>query len=122
MINWMKQADFWNKFESEYRPKKRFLNHDHYFEISMPDLRARIRENPVFSPDEGDFPGPVERWYGEIGGHLFIVTHYYRQDYPTASEISCEDNDEAKTTVLKHMEKLKAENPYKLLNHNHSAQ
>ena len=112
MIEWMKQKDFWNNFEKEYKAFGRYLKHGEPFEISMPELRARIKEAPIFCPDEGDMPGPIERWYGKIESHLFIITHYYHHEMLKLSEITCEDSDEAKAVVLKALNELKKWNPY----------
>lgn len=107
-IRWITRQDFWTEFETAYTPHKRGLDKEIYLPCVLEDLRARIKIAPVFTPIEDDFPGPVERWYGAVDDHLFLLTHYYHPQYPKLTIITCETNDEAECVIMAEMRKLLA--------------
>lgn len=77
-IRWMTKDEFWRSrnLGSETR-----VDEDTEFRFEMPldEIRMRIREvPPEFTPsDEGDFPGPVVRWYGTVDENRFLLTYSY---------------------------------------------
>jgi hypothetical protein len=83
MVTWLEKKEFWDYFDSHYKPKKKYLNGSITVSLTEQQLRSEIQITPVNTPaDEGDFPGPVLRWYGIINEELFIITYYI---HPTIS-------------------------------------
>jgi hypothetical protein len=110
-IRWLNRNGFWQQFDNEYLVKGRFLAKNIEFPIKLEQIRARILDiHPVFSPFEEDFPGPVERWYGESNGHLFLLTYYYRT--PPFTIVCMEDNSDAEREILDSLKTFKDLNPY----------
>ena len=78
-IIWMKQEEFWKKFDTFYAPNKRFLDCYGYFNCELDLLKSIAKQAPVYTPPEEEFAGPVERWYCEISGNLVLLTYYYTE-------------------------------------------
>ncbi len=106
-INWMRRQCFWEKFFNEYAHNNKYLNREVAFYISFKELRERIKQPPIFTPIEEDFPGPVERWYGEIENNLFILTYYYHDEHSDLTTVSLEDDDDVECIVMKQLNILK---------------
>ena len=111
-IKWLSRSVFWDMFNKRYQKNDRFLNKEVSFPIKLEDLRSRILEPPVFTPLEEDFPGPVERWYGEVENNLFILTYYYHSEYPEATVVRIEDSQNILETVMKALNDLEATKIY----------
>jgi hypothetical protein len=107
-INWISRSNFWKVYNKNYQEHGRYLNKELEFSISLEDLRARILEPPVFTPLEEDFPGPVERWYGKVENHLFILTHYYHPEYQHMTAVYLEDRKDVVEIVMKALNDFKA--------------
>jgi hypothetical protein len=91
-IIWHSKNEFWNIFDSDYKPNKRFLERFGYFKLPLEELKKWTTVRPVNSPDDEDFAGPVERWYCESENHLFLVTYYYTEDHQI--RLAMEDDKE----------------------------
>ena len=77
MIEWLQKEEFWAIFDSDYEPNNRYLNDVAYFSCSLDDLKKITNKMPVENPsNEGDFPGPVLRWYSSVNGNLVLVTYH----------------------------------------------
>lgn len=112
MISWLDQSDFEARFESEYRPNGRFLSEESNVNARLVELRARIPVAPAFTPaSDGDFPGPAERWYGEVSSHLFLLTHYYEES-GALTILTVEPASAARAAVRPAVESLLELNPY----------
>ncbi|MCX4030232.1 hypothetical protein H0A36_26475 [Endozoicomonas sp. SM1973] len=111
-INFIDKKLFWDQFESEYRPAKRFFDNVQliYINTTFEDIRSRVKTAPVFSPFEEDFPGPVERWYGVVKGNLFTLTYYYGIEKSMA--IACESDSSVKELIEQTMKDLLSIDPY----------
>jgi hypothetical protein len=106
-IKWLSRSVFWEMFNKRYKENDRFLNKEVSFPIRLEELRARILESPIFTPLEEDFPGPVERWYGEVENNLFILTHYYHPEYPESTAVRIEESPNVVETVMKALNDFK---------------
>lgn len=73
-IEWLPREKFWNSLELDYKYP---LSEQEYIDCELYLIRPRISIDPIYSPIEEDFPGPVERWYGHLSGHYFYFTFYY---------------------------------------------
>jgi hypothetical protein len=113
VIEWLAGPDFVALFESEYRPDGRFLTEEHDLDVPLVDLRARVSMSPIFTPaSDGDqFPGPVERWYGRVAGHLFLLTHSYEQS-GRMTILTIEPSPGAREAVQPAIQTLIKTNPY----------
>ena len=80
MIEWIEQAEFWNRFESLYQPADRYLDGRSWFERKLELLSSAIPIAPVRqSAEESDVPGPCVRWYGCIDEHLIVVSWHEQE-------------------------------------------
>ena len=112
MIEWLTQAEFWESFEFRYRPEGRLLSEEVEVDAALVELRARIETAPVFTPaSDGDFPGPVERWYGRVLGHLFLLTHYYEHS-GRYTLLTIEPGSAARDAVVPAVRALLKSSPY----------
>jgi hypothetical protein len=73
--------------------------------VPLDEIRARIASPaPRFTPTEdGDFPGPVERWYGSFSGRGFTLTYHYRApetDLLIASHCETDEHSEQLSEAL----------------------
>lgn len=109
-IAWMSRSEFSDRFQVEYKDRGRYLNKVINFKIRMDDIRSRIRQPPMFTPPEEDFPGPVERWYGSYDGHLFHLTHYYGLEIENS--VACEDDEVVINLITNALTKFREINPY----------
>jgi hypothetical protein len=102
-INWLQKEDFW-----KYVAVRHDMNPcppDFEFGFSMPFylLRSLIpgiepNETPV---DEGDFPGPVARWYARVDGRCFPVTCHTSGEPPPSVVVACDNSVGATGVVMK---------------------
>ncbi len=110
-IDWLESAEFWERFEKDYKTKGRYFSNDLIpFDFRMDEIRARITIAPNFTPPEEDFPGPVERWYGVYKDQMFLLTHYYGTEFNNL--ILCEGTLLAVELVQEGMNKFKRLSPY----------
>ena len=79
MIRWFHRADFWSDLET--RQPSIPLDYDDwcFFHIPLETLRLKIghMEPNQDLTGEGDEPGPVSRWYGEIEGVPFLLDFHH---------------------------------------------
>ncbi len=109
-IEWQERDLFWEFFENQYVPEKIYMNHYFDYDVTFEMVRARVSVNPVFTPLEEDFPGPVERWYGKVGKILFTLTYYYgHNDF---MRIVCEENLESVKIIRSELDIFKSLNHY----------
>lgn len=80
-IRWMEKAEFWSSVSEDVPTDQQ----DDGITFTMPlsEITPKIPIPPVDTPtDEGDFPGPVSRWYGRLFGCPFIFTyHHHSSDW-----------------------------------------
>lgn len=95
---WHSRSEFWELFDNEYGAQQRQLAQYFHLPLALSAIRARIAQPPEFTPLEESFPGPVERWYGQVGEHLFVLTHYYSPD-GLQTVVVTEDTQEAIAAV-----------------------
>lgn len=112
-IQWLTKEDFWKPVADH--PKAQ-AEPDGEFDFQMPlhEIRARIRNvPPEFTPaDECDFPGPVERWYGIVEGHRFMLTYLYGSPVAHCVTVQHAPCAVAETAVKAAIERWRAERPY----------
>ena len=79
-ITWMEQSSFWEHVKQRHESAPCHSDDGEFsIAMSMEDIRARIQDVPPrYTPKEdGDFPGPVERWYGVLEERCFTLTYDY---------------------------------------------
>ena len=108
MIEWLPRSAFRAEFESEYRPLGRYISEESHLDVSLAELQVRIPVASVHTPvDDEDFPGPVERWYGRVAGHLFLLTYYHHPSDRVAI-LALEPRFEAREAVRTAVQELLA--------------
>ena len=113
-IVWLERDAFWSQLEVRYRREGRGLTDESAVAIGLADLRARISMPPTFTPaGDEDFPGPVERWYGHVAGHLFILTFYYHPDHSRMTRLIREATSDAEAIVGPAIRSLVEINPHR---------
>ncbi len=75
-MEWLDRDRFWKIFNSNYRPKKKWLDDLLCVDLFFEQLCNVIPLAPVRNSDDGDEPGPINKWYGDINGFLFTAKHY----------------------------------------------
>ena len=112
-IHWHSKADFWKPVAEH---PKILSEQDGKFHFQMPlhEIRARIRSvPPEFTPaDECDFPGPVERWYGVVDGHRFMLTYWYSSPVSHCVTVQHEPGAAAEEAVRAAIERWRLQSPY----------
>ena len=83
-ITWMPPKEFWEYVEKRWKENP-LAEEDGEFDMAMPmdKLRARVHHGaPTYTPvDDGDFAGPVERWYGVVDKRCFSLTYHYFSEH-----------------------------------------
>jgi hypothetical protein len=84
------------------------------YPTNLLEIRSRVSEPPLFTPPDGDFPGPVERWYGTVGEHLFTLDYHYgfENNIAIAFVVEAINSDEAERIVRSGLDQFFAINPY----------
>lgn len=107
-MDWLDREDFFLYFDKNYRPQENWINKSICLDLQFEELCNIIGREPVHDPDDGDQPGPIDRWYGRIDDFLFMVTYY---DHPTKNltilEFGCKypSVDTPKWEILRNIEK-----------------
>jgi hypothetical protein len=79
-VRWLDRDTFHKICDARFRAnagKPALRSREWIYATSLLDLRSRVLEPPLFTPPDGDFAGPVERWYGAVGEHLFTIDYHY---------------------------------------------
>ncbi len=104
-MEWLERYKFWDAFNGRYRPNKIWLDDQLSVDLRFEHLCNEIPIAPVRNPDDGDEPGPINKWYGNNNGFLFTVKHY---DHETKNltVIECvakkANDEEYQWSVIKH--------------------
>jgi hypothetical protein len=107
MIDWIEQQQFWEIFDSEYKPLKRYLNEVAYINCDLSEISELAKTEPVDTPaDERDFAGPVLRWYTRIDGNLVLITFYKGAEPSVHLEFEDDDKSEVLETVFSEFKAL----------------
>ena len=79
IMEWMNQADFWERIEKGPNPIKIDSIGWCYFLIPESDLREKIGDIEPSKDlrDEDAPPGPVSRWYGNLNGIPVILDFHH---------------------------------------------
>lgn len=89
MLKWLPQKEFWSRFD-DFKKKGIFLSQYLWLKSSEDELIKVTNTKPVDNPDEGDFPGPVKRWYGDQNGKLFTLTLHDLTQNETGADVILE--------------------------------
>lgn len=113
MIQWLPRAVFMEAAKKEpdtHGVPPRVME----FTMRLQDIRGRIPDvAPEFTPvEDGDFPGPVERWYGKVDIHLFTMTYHYGSPNPHLVEVLYYPADEAGRAIGFALEQWRRSNPW----------
>jgi hypothetical protein len=112
-IQWLDKEDFWKPVADRPNAQTR-QDAEFHFQLPLHEIRARIRSAPPeFTPDdECDFPGPVERWYGIVDGHRFMMTYCYSSPVADCVTVQHEPSEAAAAAVSAAIETWRLQRPY----------
>lgn len=76
-IDWLKEEEFYRKFETEYRPPKRYLVNSLVSKTSFVELSKILPQSLSSKVNENNGLGMCERWFGTAGENfLFTISCY----------------------------------------------
>ena len=113
MIAWYQPEEFWRIVEAR-RGDGPSPDGSFTFQMPLQEIRGRIpMVAPTFTPvKEGDFPGPVERWYGSVGSCLFTMTFHYSGPLANLVVIEHQPGVQAEKIVKEAIDRWRSESPY----------
>jgi hypothetical protein len=72
-VRWLRRDEYWAAQQQLYALKAPVIPYHAEIDIELSRLRAASPFAPVATLEDEDFPGPAERWYGEVGGRMFTL-------------------------------------------------
>ena len=92
MFNWRSKDEFWQWLDglpAMPGSEPRRLETLAIVSFREDQLRALAPLPPAETPrDDGDFPGPVLRWYGDAGGAPVILTHHWGHSWGDYTDLT----------------------------------
>ena len=92
-IDWLREEEFDRRFETEYRPQKRYLVNSLVSETSFVELSKILPQSLSSKVDENEGLGMCERWFGTAAENfLFTISCYgnlpLRLDFSIKDEVA----------------------------------
>ena len=94
MFNWRPKDEFWqwlHGLPQTRNSEQRLLETLAIVSLTEAQLRELAPLPPAETPaDDGDFPGPVLRWYGDADGAPAILTHHWGHSWGDYTDLFIE--------------------------------